>query len=58
MVEWEEVEGHRLGRALTYSTLGARAEGLTNKQGCQGRLEVVSCLLHALHPSRVGGLQR
>lgn len=46
------------GRALTYSTLGAWAEGLMNKQGCQGRLEEVSSILHALHPSRVGGLQR
>lgn len=46
------------GRALTYSILSSWAEGLTNKQGCQGRLKEVSSILHALHPSRVGGLQR
>lgn len=48
----------RWGRALTYSTSGAGAEGLTDKQGCQRRLEEGCRLLHTRHPARVGGLQR
>lgn len=46
------------GRALTYSTPGARAEDLTNEQGLQGRLEEGSGLLHALQPLLVGRLGR